>query len=266
VIYADTDSIFVTGATKESFGSFVDWCNKVLYPSIISSLACSENDIYLAYEKAFERIVFVSAKRYAGRFAHYKGKAATIDSKPEIKGLEYKRGDTAFLARKLQEDVIMRILAGEENAFSYRATIESMRTRIAKDKLDLKLVAISKSLSRTIDGYSKGRTLPAHVRVAEILASRGETMREGSRVSYVVTDNHKTPATVIPASDFTGAFDREYLWQNLVYPPTLRLLQAAFPKQDWDKENDLLQLQPSLFAMGDAIVKPMRKRTKKGTP
>jgi len=262
VVYADTDSIFVMGSNQESFGGFVKWCNEVLYPVEIKGYQCRENDIHLAYEKAFERIVFVSAKRYAGRFAHYKGKVATSESKPEIKGLEFKRGDAARLARQLQEKAIHYILAGEERLEAYRLLLSEMRNRVAFESLDVKDVAVSKSLSRKPNEY---QSPPVHARVALELEARGERMNPGSRVSYVIVNNRSKPPKAIPASDYTGEFDREYLWQNLIYPPTLRLLQAAFPAHDWERENDLFQLQVSLFSTsGDVVVRPMRTRAKKG--
>jgi hypothetical protein len=78
-----------------------------------------------------------------------------------------------------------------------------------------------------------GESVPAHVRVGNILKERGREVREGTRIEYVVTDGSTSPMTVIPAEDYTGAeADRFYLWENLVYPPTRALLEVAFPPAD----------------------------------
>jgi DNA polymerase elongation subunit (family B) len=122
--YGDTDSAMCRGPGEEEFRAFVKGLNADVFPVIVRERGCSTNDIALAYEKQFSRVVFGVdadalrkgdedagiAKRYAGRYAHYKGKRAELDSEPEIKGLEFKRGDTAKLARRLQERVIRMIL------------------------------------------------------------------------------------------------------------------------------------------------------------
>jgi hypothetical protein len=44
---------------------------------------------------------------------------------------------------------------------------------------------------------------------------------------------------VIPAEDFSGDFDRFYLWDTMIYPPTERLLAGAFPDHDWTSWGDV---------------------------
>jgi hypothetical protein len=64
VVYADTDSLFVVGCTREEFQAFVAWCNAELYPPVLAKFGCPENAIKLEFEKSFDRLVFTSAKRY----------------------------------------------------------------------------------------------------------------------------------------------------------------------------------------------------------
>lgn len=151
VVYIDTDSVFVLGAEREQFKQFVDWCNESLFPEMLRQQGCGiTSDVKLAYEKELERLILVSAKRYAGSFRHYKGvTSCTCDvvsdktgktrpgrvsmatfrcedcgkewaannlppvrGKPEIKGLAYKRGDTTKLARELQAKAIDMLIGG----------------------------------------------------------------------------------------------------------------------------------------------------------
>lgn len=249
-IYADTDSLFVMDCSREEFETFTEWCNRELYPRILKEVGCVENHIKLAYEKQFERIAFVSAKRYIGSYVHYKGKAATADSKPEIKGLEFKRGDALVLARKMQEHIIDLICGGLKIATvpvptmdiqHYHAVITKARSHILDDALPLAEIKLAKSLSKPLKEYAiklktngEEAAQPPHVIIAKILQKRGEDVREGTRVEYIVTDGSVSPMKAIPASDYTGAeADRFYIWENLVYPPTQRLLEAAFPEDDW---------------------------------
>jgi DNA polymerase elongation subunit (family B) len=244
VLYADTDSAFVRGCTKEEFLEFVKWCNSDLYPHILRLLGCEPGLINLAYEKAFERIVLISKKRYCGRYSHYKGTAATLDSKPEVKGLEYKRGDSIRLARQLQAAVVDLLVGqkngGVEDSTRYESLLKTWRARVLEQPLELDDVVITKGLSRSVDSYavrakkdgSNARQLP-HIEVAKILAQRGRDVGEGTRISYVVTNGSTRPITVIPAEDWTGEVDREAAWESLIAPPTIRVLEAAFPEVNW---------------------------------
>jgi DNA polymerase I len=249
VIYGDTDSIFVTGCSREEFERFIAWCNDELYPRVIAAQGCRERLIKIAYEKQFDRIVFTSAKRYCGRYAHYKGKAATDDSKPEIKGVEYMRGDTGKLARQLQGEVIDMLVGGlklakgpilTEKLEDYHAALSNARDHVLLDPLPFDEVKLAKSLSRSIKEYvpkmKKDGTdfsQPSHVVVAKILKARGQNVDVGTKIEYVVTDGAGSPLCVAPGEDYTGECDRYYLWESIVYPPTQRLLESAFPGHDW---------------------------------
>lgn len=281
-VFGDTDSLFVSGPTKEAFGKFVQWCNAVLFPREIAAQGCKENRIHLTFEKTFDRIVFTSKKRYIGRYASYKGVAAKADSKPEIKGLEYRRGDTSMLARQLQGKVIDLLVGGlklnpdvevpTEDPDQYRRVVEDAREFVLSGELPVGLVRLSKSLSKSVEAYVRQKcpncgalapirgecpkcyveqpkltkkrekeiaetaNLQPHVQVARELRRRGQHIGEGTKIEYVVVDGSISPMRVIPADDYVGDCDRFYLWENLVYPPTERLLSAAFPDMtsDWE--------------------------------
>lgn len=238
VIYADTDSLFVTGVSELEFGQFVKQCNEHLYPQLLAKHNCAKEyfRIKLAYEKEFERIVFTSAKRYCGRYTHYKGTRATKDSKPEVRGLEYRRGDTALLARQMQYEVIEALMKGEERAGEFEVIVEKWIAKILQGELLLEEVVMSKALSRDLSDYAtkvkKDGTDAAdliHVQVAKQMEARGVEVREGTRIHYVVTDEGP-PMKAVSASEYDGTnADRYYYWEKAVYPPTMRLLAAAFP-------------------------------------
>lgn len=280
VFYGDTDSFFAFGVTQLGFGDFVDWCNTSLYPKELSRLGCRENRVKLAYEKAFSTIVMVGKKRYAGKFDHYKGSKAlpvpaegeAFDkkkhSRPEIKGLEYKRGDASVLARRLQERVIMQLMRDDIAPVKYRGFLTEALAHVAQDDLPLEEIQITKSLSKPIKDYErmsaggKEVTLPAHVRVAKDMLAAGKEIGEGARVSYVIVDG-SDGIEAIPAQDYTGELDRYYLWENTVYPPTQRVLQAAFPNENWveglkrirpPKKRGAHQAQGSLFGSSHGMI------------
>jgi DNA polymerase elongation subunit (family B) len=70
---------------------------------------------------------------------------------------------------------------------------------------------------------------PPHVEVARVLKDRGRDVGEGAKIEYICIDGSTSPKKYQPAEDFDGTFDRHEVWETHVYPPTMRLLQAAFP-------------------------------------
>ncbi len=247
-IYGDTDSGFITGPNDAEFLAFVEWCNRELYPSLIGRQGATRNAISLAYEKKFKRAVFVSKKRYAASYAHYKGTAATKDSKLEVKGLEYKRGDTSRIARRLQLEIVELLLREEvEDPKAYEAMLDRYREHVLGDALPIEDVAISKRLTKEVKEYAvrmKKDKTPAeqatHVEIAKVLMQRGQEVREGARIEFVVVDGGVAPIRAIPAEDYDPATpeknaDRFYLWEQLIFPPAQRVLQAAFPDHDWSR-------------------------------
>jgi hypothetical protein len=198
-------------------------------------LGCAINEIKLDYEKEFTKLVFLAKKRYVGYFKHYKGKAAKPDSKPEVKGLEYKRGDSARLARQLQQQLI-EMFRHDEDPANFRDAIMRVLEHATSGDLTYGDVVVSKRLSKEIPEYEKdGKSPPAHVRVAKILGERGRDVGAGVRIEYVVVDGSKSPAIVIPGEDYDGTSDRWHLWENHIYPASMRLVQAIFPDSEWEK-------------------------------
>jgi DNA polymerase I len=259
-VYGDTDSGFLQGASDARVREFVAHCNEELYPRLVAERGCIRNAIKLAYEKKFERILFVGAKRYIGRYEHYKGEPANEESKPEVKGLEYKRGDSMRLARRLQAEVIDLLMGGgveipacaDESAYKtsrreecaenpevFVALVERYRTLVLEGQLLVDDVKLSKRLARPVGDYVPREKknggfgdLPPHVRVAAMLAERGEGVGVGARIDYFVVNGAER--VVAPVGDWTGEFDRIDAWEKHVWPPTARLLEAAFPALDWN--------------------------------
>jgi DNA polymerase I len=239
VLYGDTDSAFVSGCTNEEFAEFVKWCNEVLFPKLTNERGAKWNCVKLAYEKKFSRLVMVSKSRYVGLFEHYKGKKATEDSKPEVKGLEYMRGDGSALGRQMQKEIFDLVLRdGCEDPLVFEAIVERYKTHVLHEQLDPKHFILSKRLTQKVDEY-KSKTLPAHAQIAKDLIARGHTIRTGDKIEFIVVDG-SDKLKVIPVIDYdpkdsTKNADRFYLWEQLVYPPSLRVLQSAFPKHNWAK-------------------------------
>lgn len=223
-IYADTDSLFVIGPTEDEFRTFLSWCNTDLYRSLTRAQGVRECVLSIAYDKGYDHIVFTAAKRYV---AKEKGK-----DKPVVKGLEVKRGDTNKLARELQKQVVDMIASGNFETGAYERLLIEYRERVATEPLSRDFVVITKSVGE-LDEYDSN---PPQLRIAEILKERGQDIRPGTRVGYVIIDGYASPKKIIPAEDYTGCeVDRDALWNQAIYPASQRLLEAAFPLGPWSR-------------------------------
>jgi len=242
----------VKGPTDEEFEAFTKECDSVIIPRELAKHGCMKSEIGLAYEKKHDRIVFMGKKRYVARYAHFGRDSATggwnvatAESKPEVKGLEYKRGDASRLTTTLQTEIVDLLVGGlhaargevpTEDVSRYHEAVSRMRAHVLEDNLPLEEIVISKGLSKDLDDYAvkEGREDLAHVKIGKELRERGEDVREGTRVEFVVTDASVSPMKVIPAADYQQGteIDRHYVWEK-VWEPTERVLKAAFPDEDW---------------------------------
>ena len=109
------------------------------------------------------------------------------------------------------------------------------------EPLSIDEIRQTKAISKPLDEYKnkqkKDGSLSAdlaHVHIAKMLKARGADVSEGTRVEYIVTDASVSPMKVLPADDYTGCeVDRFYVWETQVFPPTMRVLEAAFPDEPW---------------------------------
>lgn len=243
-VYGDTDSLFIAGCTRAEFERFTDECNHDLYPDKLKALGCTENLIKLAYEKEFERVVFTAAKKYVGRFVHYKGKDADATSKPEVKGLEYKRGDSIRMARQLQSDVVDLLVGmvggGCEDPEEFATIAARWQSKVLYGEVTLDELKLAKGLNRPLNEYARKRKangewakqLP-HVELARKLYELGYDISEGTKIVYFIYDASGPEVEYRIAEEWDGTFDRFETWEKSVWPPTERLLAAAFPDTDW---------------------------------
>ncbi len=270
-VYSDTDSCFVVGCSVEEFDEFTRWCNSDLYPRLLAGQQCEPKYacVKLSYEKCFDRLIVPqgntgtpAGKRYAGSFKHYGGVAGlaicppgvqfdkTKHSKPEVKGLEYKRSDSLKYTRLMQEECIMKILAGEEDPSVLEAWVLSKREEFFTKPIDATLIVKSMGISKSLDAY---KTSGPHVRIAREMEHRGEDVSEGTRIGFITVDGSVSPTSVIPVEEFDGTnCDRWYYWNKQIYPAIMRVLAGAYETVNWSRwlgkrPKAVLKGQQSLF-------------------
>lgn len=243
--YADTDSAFIAGCTRTAFEDLVKHCNKDVFPAILKAQGCTVNTVNLAYEKQFDRVVFMKKKRYIGTYVHKDGDTVKPEADggmpAEVKGLEYKRGDAIRFARVLQTKIIDLFRKGIDEPGPYAELVAFAREALRHMPLLIEDVQITKSV-KPLNEYKAAKlkkdgtmsAQPAHVEIAKQLIKRGMGTGEGGRVSYVIIDGDASPKVTLPACDFKGACDRRHLWNELTYKPTKRVLEKMFPARNWD--------------------------------
>jgi len=269
--YGDTDSAFVSGCSEEQFREFVRWCNDVLFPRECERMKTPRMLLKLEYEKAFERLVMVGKKTYAGRYAHYKGKRASDASEPEIKGLEYKRGDAVRMARAMQAEVLDLLLGGgvkidgvasprrercEDDPAVFVALVERWKERIMRGPLTVDDVIVSVVMNKELDDYASRKkkdgnwaAQPPHVEIGKRLRSAGVPVGEGTRIRYYVRDGATSPLGVAHESEWKDDVDRYYLWDEKVFEPSHRVLAAAFPGIRWKDHLERQRVKSALKAI-----------------
>lgn len=246
-IYGDTDSIFVRLSNKDEIWEndelrlndliaraeqFVTYCQE-RYVRILEEHGCrlEWNSVYLEFEDIHDRILFTSKKRYAGKQMYHKGERT---SHVEVKGFEVMRSDssavTQDLQRRILDAVLMENLSAEEVKLEI---IEPEFDRVASGKLSVEEVTIGKGISRDPDRY-KVSTL--HVDLAREIRDHGREFYLGMKVEYVVTGSKPKLSGVLAcefAEDPLLTYDAVYYWDNVIYPPTLRILEVVYPDVDW---------------------------------
>lgn len=266
--YGDTDSIFVRVEDPKGFQALVDELNED-WPRLLAELGARRSEIELDYEKRFRRMVMVKAKRYAAAFSWYKGKDADPEAAPEVKGLEFKRGDTLRIARQMQEQVIGLLLRNGPvpDVDELREFIEVWKRRVYEDATldDLVMSQSIKALGSYSKRYTSAKckkpcgydfgdtdiggmakcpdcgterkraTPPPHVRVALMLVERGVSLNEGDRVAYFVLPTEDGSMNVAPAVDVSDVaeVDLDYYWLKRILPATARVLETVYPEEPW---------------------------------
>jgi DNA polymerase I len=213
VVYGDTDSLFVSSPSKDEKRARVHFSRR-------STTACRN--------PWNSRWRVLPARRL-----WTKKKYALIDEEGKIttKGLEVVRRDWTGIAKKTQQKVLERILSeGDvEGAIAY---VQQVTRDIKENRVPIKDLVIDTQLTMGLGQY---KTEGPHVAIAKVLKERGEDVRMGTIISYLVLrGTGRIRARSIPASDYNGEqVDADYYIQNQVLPAVGRILEPlGYSAQD----------------------------------
>lgn len=187
VVYGDTDSLFIKLKEVKSANGVIQgkkiavelnnyWSGKLKSEHKIQSY------LELEFEKFYEKFIITPARgSEAGAKKRYAG-LVEINGKKEIEfvGMEFVRSDWTKLAKEFQEELYLKVFAGEEVDDFIRNTIKELK----QGKYDDKLV-YRKRLRKEVEDYTKN--IPPHVRAAKMLREPGDV------VYYVITERGPIP-------------------------------------------------------------------------
>ncbi len=190
VIYGDTDSLFIKGASKSDI--------EELERTVESKLG-----IDLELDKWYRYVVLSKLKK------NYLG--VTTDGVVDVKGLlGKKRNIPDFVKRAFNEVIeILKEVKGPsdfEHAKERIAdTIRSYVKRLEEGNFDLEELAFRTMLSKDLDRYKK--TTPQHVKVARMLQGMGKRIVPGQVIRFVKVRGREGVMPLELASK--GSIDRE---------------------------------------------------------
>jgi DNA polymerase I len=207
VIYADTDSCFVTLAGKKLGDAlkFKDLINEDL-PGMME----------LEMEGYFSRGIFVGVKGSAvEKGAKKKYALIREDGTMKIAGFETVRRNWSPLAKEVQKEVLKLVLTGKsEEALAYvKETGKKLRT----GKVKLKKLIMKTQLTRELSQYS---AVGPHVKIAQRLVEKGKRVVPGMVVEYVIEKGSgliRDRAKLVEEIK-EGDYDADYYVNNQLIP------------------------------------------------
>ena len=226
LVFGDTDSVAIR-ATDEEAAALKDQMNQVVIPELVRKTGAEPGEVIIDFEKRYRRILVTASKRYAGTYALYKGKSAAEDAPMDVRGLEIVRSDVCKAARNLQRATLEFVLEGESPEVIWKG-IREERDRFWDGSATIEELILAKSITKPIDDYA---TKPLQVKVAERMAAAGMEVGVGSKIPFLMT----LAGPVHPSElETEESVDRVAYWNKYVYPPTLRVLEAAFKGRGWE--------------------------------
>lgn len=248
-IYGDTDSVFPS-IELDDIPKFLNKVHKY-YDSLADKLNANKGGIILEFENYYKSIIFLAKKRYVGVMKLYKGREA--DDKIYVRGLETRRSNVPVLAKRFQNECFNNILIEKYDLDSIKKFVLKYRKLIDTGEIDVDSIVCHQSVQKELseyggdvtdsktgkskikkDGSIQIKPIPLHVKIAKKLVRNGKEFYVGMQIPYIVTDS-SSPMKGIHIDEFKGKFDKKYYWNNLIYDPCKRILEAIWKDYDWDR-------------------------------
>jgi DNA polymerase alpha subunit A len=216
VIYGDTDSVMIN-----TLADNYDDAHK-----IGNDFKKQVNDRYRLLEididNVFQRLLLHAKKKYAAmNCIMINGK---LDAKMEVKGLDMRRREYCQLSKEASSHILNDVFTGDETEIVVERIHDYLRDlaqKLREGQLPLAKYTIYTRLGKNPEDYPNGKTMP-QVQVAMRKKTRGETVKAGDVISYIITgggDDIQSDA---------HAAERAYATQDVLKPGS-----ALKPDPEW---------------------------------
>ncbi len=212
VIYGDTDSVFLKAEKDDKIKDFVKKINSSL-----------PKEIELEYEDFYPSALFISRRNETGGA---KKRYALLDEngKMIIKGLEAVRGDWSEIAKKVQKEILKKILS-EKNANSALSYFKEIVKKIRNREVNLDDLVIRSKLVKPLEKYkSRG----PHIAAAQLLKKKGEKLRKNQMVQYIVCKGHQkniSDRIKLPEEAKLEDYDPEYYINHQIIRAVFKIFE-----------------------------------------
>jgi DNA polymerase I len=200
VIYADTDSVFITNTEK------VEEFNREVTQRL---------GLEIKPDKIYKKVFFTEAKKkYAGLLE---------DGALDVVGFEIVRGDWPEIAREVQENVLNIILREKDLDKSIKFVNDTIR-RLREGEVSLEELVIWETLTKAPEKY---KIKAPHVVAAKKLMEAGGRPEAGSKIGYVIVkgegsiSDRAVPYSLADIDDV----DAEYYISRQIVSAALRVLE-----------------------------------------
>ncbi len=201
IVYGDTDSVYVRfpHIPPNQLWQHARHIEQEIYTQNIFP-----KPMKLEFEDAiYDPFFILTKKRYMWKYFHEDGTRST-----EIgnKGVVLARRGTSLFLKHIYESLVDTIFAKSSKDDILFRVLENLNA-CSQGRLPHTDFVISKKVG-DLEGYDTSRALPAHIRVAELMASRGEKVEVGQRLEYVVTVRGGPKAKVALKSEDVGYYQK----------------------------------------------------------
>ena len=239
VIYGDTDSLFIADCSEAGANRILREINETL-PGVM------EMDL----EGIYKAGIFVPAK--TGMTAKKRYALLDENGRITIRGLEKVRRDWCSIAKDTQESVLMAILR-DRDAKKAVSLVQEVINRINTGDIDPKDLVIYTQLTKPIEEYEQ---IGPHVAAAKKYAARGQPVKEGSVIGYVITKGEGSISNRAEPFEYAQNYDPDYYINNQILPAAMRILNAVGFTED-----DVLSPSAKSQSSLDAFVRKPRKKS-----
>ena len=270
VLSGDTDSVFVEIAdyTPERIQVLLPEFQDFLASELKRDFNIDKTYIKLGYQSHYQKFIVVMKKNYIG----WDGNNYII------KGLELIKSDTIYITKLLQYYLITALTKLDKDVNFYIDMITKFRLMFRTKKFDVKYISIHQKLSKKLEEY---KSQAPHVRLAKkkhlddmigetinyvVINSEESAMANIIKKSFSNIKDYRAAVKVakeealdnglILASEYTGEFDRAYMWQHKVFNALGRILEVVFKEHDWEKFKKLNPQEDEKHGLRSEKVRP----------